>query len=290
MSELNGDVVVVTGAATGIGRALALEASRRGAVVVAADINDAADTVLAITQSGGESLAVQVDVADFTSVQRMVDQVLARYGRVNILVNNALAAKGTAPLDKADPQATKALFEVGILGVFHGIRACADSLKEQGAAQRHAYILNVGSEHSLGVPPHVMPLSTYTVSKYAVLGLTDTARRDFAGTGVHVALLAPGWVLTENIRAGMQASSHFAEAVLPYAQEPELVAQMAWDGLLAKRYLIVTNPASKGFALQHARDIVEELALQPAALAAEHGHDMANGDISGCPVAHLFQS
>jgi NAD(P)-dependent dehydrogenase (short-subunit alcohol dehydrogenase family) len=71
---------------------------------------------------------------------------------------------------------------VNVTGVFNGIRAFATDLKAQAAAGRPAHILNVGSEHSLGVPPHVMPISTYTVSKYATLAFTDTARRDFAGT------------------------------------------------------------------------------------------------------------
>jgi NAD(P)-dependent dehydrogenase (short-subunit alcohol dehydrogenase family) len=141
----------------------------------------------------------RLDVSDYAAVEALAHDVRKSYGGTNILVNNAAAGGEPGGLDTADPSAARRLFEVNVTGVFNGIRAFAADLKAQAAAGRPAHILNVGSEHCLGVPPHVMPISTYTVSKYATLAFTDTARRDFAGTGLNVSLLAPAWILTERV-------------------------------------------------------------------------------------------
>src|SRR5262249_44836357 len=142
---------------------------------------------------------VDVDVSDFPSMSALAADVLARFGEINVLVNNAVARGGAGRLDEIDPETVRRVLEVNVGGVFNGIRAFAEGLKASAAAGRPSYILNVGSEHSLGVPPHVPPIGPYTVTKYAALGLTDVARRDFAGTGIGVSLLAPGWVLTDAI-------------------------------------------------------------------------------------------
>jgi NAD(P)-dependent dehydrogenase (short-subunit alcohol dehydrogenase family) len=292
VQDMKDDVVVVTGAGQGLGRHLALEAGRRGARVVVAHRGKNADAVLKeIEDLGAEAVGHQVDVADYESVVGLAEFVAAKYGHVNVLVNNAARAAGAGPLDTADPADTRAMFEVGILGVFHGIRAFADQLKTAGAAGKHAFILNIGSEHSLGVPPHVSPISTYTVSKYTTLAFTDVARRDFTGTGVSVTLSAPGWIRTEKVDDIVRTSSAAAAAIEPYLQEPELVARLSFDAMLAGRHVVVTNPASREFAAVRLRELTEEIARVPQDAPAEvvHEHD-GRGDISKCPVGHLFGS
>lgn len=143
--------------------------------------------------------------------------------------------------------------------MFNGIRAFAADLKAQAEGGNPAHILNVGSEHSLGVPPHVMPISAYTVSKYATLAFTDTARRDFAGTGVNVSLLAPGWILTERVAELTEQSPQAATAIPPLAQDSNAVAQQGLDGLLRNQYIIATNPASRAFAIEYAQAIIGEV-------------------------------
>jgi NAD(P)-dependent dehydrogenase (short-subunit alcohol dehydrogenase family) len=106
----------------------------------------------------------------------------------------------------------------------------------------------------------VMPLSPYTVSKQAGLAITDVTRRDLAGTGVGVSLTAPGWVLTENVSHIIEQSEQFGAAVLPFAQPTELVAKLSFDGLLAGREVIVTNPKSVPFARERAEKLLADYA------------------------------
>jgi NAD(P)-dependent dehydrogenase (short-subunit alcohol dehydrogenase family) len=194
MPELSNTVAVVTGGRVGLGRALALEAARRGATVVIASPSDASSTVAEIQATGATAEWARVDVADYAAVEALARSIRTSYGGTNILVNNAAAGGEPGGLDTADPAADRRLFEVNVAGVFNGIRAFAADLNAEAAAGSPAHILNVGSEHSLGVPPHVMPISTYTVSQIRDPRLHRTARRDFAGTGGNVSLLAPGWV------------------------------------------------------------------------------------------------
>ncbi|MEH0580673.1 MULTISPECIES: SDR family oxidoreductase [Streptomyces] len=259
MPELSNTVVVVTGGRIGLGRALALEAARRGATVVIASQSDAGGTVAEVQATGARAEWIRTDVSDYASVAALAHHVRTTYGGTNILVNNAAAGGDPGRLDTTDPAAARRLFEVNITGVFNGIRAFAADLKAQAAAGAPAHILNVGSEHSLGVPPHVASLSAYTVSKYATLAFTDTARRDFAGTGVNVSLLAPGWVLTERVAELTGASPQAADAILPYAQDSAEVAELGIDGLLRNRYIIATNPASRAFAVEHAQAVISEV-------------------------------
>jgi len=259
MSELKDAVVVITGGGTGVGRGLALEAAHRGAKVLIASISDAGDAVREVRAAGGVAEWFDVDVADYAAMQDLAKHARSTFGEVNVLVNNAIAGGGNGSLLEADPDQVRRVFEVNITGVFNGIRAFAEDLKASAAAGRPAYVLNVGSEHSLGVPPHVPAASPYTVSKYASLALTDVSRRDFAGTGVDVSLLAPGWVLTELVQKFVDQSADFAASVLPYAQTPREVARAAFDGLLQRRYIIVTNPQSVPFAREHAESMLAEL-------------------------------
>lgn len=288
MTDLVGDVVIVTGAATGLGRGLALEAARRGARVVVSDVADGQSVVDDIVAAGGQACFVRADVSDYASMESLVTATVAMFGGVNVLVNNAIRGDGAAPLDLADPAGTKDLIDTGVTGVIYGIRAAAEQLKAAASRGERASIVNVGSEHSLGVPPHVQSISTYTVAKYAVLGITDTARRDFADAGVHVMLLAPGWVRTEKVLAAVSSSYEFAMAVEPYAQSLTPVTDAAWDGVLERRYIVATNPASREFALDHARRVMAEVQRLPAPPEPTlHAHD-GSGDIAKCPVAHIL--
>src|SRR5439155_11955062 len=115
---------------------------------------------------------------------------------------------------------------------------------------------------------------------------TDTARRDLSPLSIGVSLLAPGWVLTENVRRLMDASPDRARAIQPHAEPPEIVAAKAFDGLLAGHAVIATNPASRAFAMAHARDLMAEVQRLPL-MTDEHHSQAGMGQHSGrCPFSH----
>lgn len=261
--NLDGDVVLVTGGAAGVGKALALEAARRGANVVLADIADAEPTVAELRALGGSAEWIRTDMRNFADAEAAVSFAQDRFGRLNVLCNNAGMGVGGG-LHEVDPEQAKAVLDLNVLGLFHGIRAAAAALIASAAAGQSAYLLNTGSEHSLGVPPYVTPISIYTASKYAALGLTDTARRDLGPLGVSVSLLAPGWVLTENVQNFIKASPEFAAAVSPYAQKASTVARLAFDGLLAGRHVILTNGASQEFARERLAALSRDIDALPS--------------------------
>jgi len=287
VTDLRDALTVVTGGGTGVGLGLALEAARRGSRVVIASISDAGAAVEQLRAAGAEADWFQVDVSNRERVLELAAFTREKYGPVNVLINNAAGGDSAGSIIDNDPEGIQRALNINVLGYVWTIQAFADDLRSNAAKGAPAYILNVGSEHSLGVPPHVMPLSAYTVTKQAGLAITEVVRRDLAGTGIGVALVAPGWVLTEQVSGIISASEEFAAAVTPYAQETSEVARIAFDGLLSGRELIVTNPKSVPFARDRAHRILGDLSWAEHREEAAEGwvHD-GTGDISKCPVVH----
>ena len=116
---LKGQTIIITGAATGIGQAFALGCSAQGANVVVADMNSADETVGRIQQLGGSAIAVKVDVSDDASVTAMANEALARYGRIDGLVNNAAYFREVklTEFEQIDPQIWDRIFSVNVKGV-----------------------------------------------------------------------------------------------------------------------------------------------------------------------------
>jgi NAD(P)-dependent dehydrogenase (short-subunit alcohol dehydrogenase family) len=288
MTSLRDSVVVVTGGATGIGLALAREAVRRDAHVMLLDISDLEAAVSELEALGGRVDAMITDVTDSDAVRRAAAHTLERFGEVNVVCNNAgLGVAGR--LHETDPAEAARILRINVEGQFNVIHAFAPALLASAAAGAPSYLLNTGSEHSLGVPPYVPPISVYTVSKYAVLGLTMTAHRDLGPDGVGVSLLAPGWTRTENIQALIEADAQLAAVITPYAQEPGEVAVLAFDGLLAGTRVIATNPHTRAFAMEHARSLMIDIQNLPVvADPSGHSHD-GSGDNNDCPVVGARQ-
>ena len=282
MKDLHNAVVVVTGGATGIGLALTREAISRGAKVMIADIDDSRSAVEELRAMGGDVATTMADVSKAEDVRRLAIETVEKFGEVNVVCNNAaFAAPGT--LLDADLESASRSIRVNVEGGINIAHVFAPILCDAAAAGRPAFLLNTGSEHSLGVPPHVAPYSVYTTTKFATLGLTLTAHRDLAPFGVVVSMLAPGWTLTEKVRAAVEADTEVAAAILPFAQESSIVASKAFDGLLAGTRVIATNPFSRAFAMEHARALMIDVQELPVVEApGEHAHDGA-GDAGLCP-------
>ncbi|MBF6472466.1 SDR family oxidoreductase [Nocardia abscessus] len=274
-TSLDGQTALVTGAATGVGKAIATELARRGAFVVVSDIDDDGGQKAAadINGSGGRATYVHADVTSSTDLAGLMKAAGIAQDGLNIVVANVMGGGAYGAIWDTDPETARRTFDIMVFGVYNVIREFAPALTATSRSGSPARLLVVGSEHSLGVPPHVFPASVYTTSKYASLGLVDTARRDFAATGVSVTLLAPSWVRTEKLLELIRSSRELAEAIEPNAQDADEVGRRAVDGLLRGDYITATNPVTQEFALEHARQVTASIQV----------HD-GTGDIAKCPV------
>ncbi len=184
-------VAIVTGAASGIGRALAAALAARGDTVLVADVAaDAAKTTAErLTARGpGEARAAELDVRDAAAVQALVTSAYEEYGRLDLLVNNAgIAVGGT--VDELSLDHWNRTIDVNLRGVVHGVHAAYPRMKRRRSGQ----ILNTASLAGLTEPPMMAP---YVATKHAVVGLSLSLRAEAAPHGVRVSVLCPGFVDT----------------------------------------------------------------------------------------------
>jgi NAD(P)-dependent dehydrogenase (short-subunit alcohol dehydrogenase family) len=192
---LAGRTIVVTGAATGIGQAFAIGAASQGANVVVADMHTADETVAAVEAAGGKALAVRVDVADNESVQAMAAQALARFGRIDGLVNNAAYFREVklTPFEELDPAQWDRIFAVNVKGVWQCCKAVMPAMR----AQKSGAIVNIASVVALADQPGYLH---YVASKGAVLSMTKGLAKECGTHGVRVNVIAPGFVITDATR------------------------------------------------------------------------------------------
>jgi NAD(P)-dependent dehydrogenase (short-subunit alcohol dehydrogenase family) len=185
-------VVIVTGAARGIGREYAVTLAREGASVVICDVNDCAETADLVRQAGGQALACQVDVASAASTAAMVQQAVEKFQRLDGLVNNA-ALYGTLKggrFDTIDEDEWDSAFAVNVKGVWNCCKAAVAPMRKSGGGS----IVNITSlAATYGMPFRLH----YTTSKAAVIGLTRGLARELGRDLIRVNAVAPAAVLTE---------------------------------------------------------------------------------------------
>lgn len=186
---------VITGAASGIGAALADYLAARGTHVILADIDaDRAETVAsAIRAKGGTATACSVDHADRSSIEALAGFAKAELESIDLVVANAGVGAG-GPLWSTPQRNIDWVMAVNLMGPIWMAQAFVPLLIEADRPSRFAL---TGSEHSLGLPARGGQASIYTVSKHAVLGVAETLRRDLAETQVEVSIICPAVVLTE---------------------------------------------------------------------------------------------
>ena len=191
-SKLQGQVVLITGAASGIGAATALEVRARGGVPVLLDC-DAEPLARVAKQCGAGTLALVADVTRLAAMQEAVAQVLAQLGHIDVVFANAgVAAFG--PLAHVDPDAWKRCVEVNLFGVFNTVRAALPSIMRQ-----RGYVLINASVSSFAHPP---VMSAYAASKSAVEAMGNSWRIELAAHKVDVGLVHAGWVSTPLVTEG----------------------------------------------------------------------------------------
>ena len=215
---------IVTGAASGMGRAIGELLAEEGARVAACDRNEAgvAEVVAGISAAGGQARAFALDVADAAAIEPVVADAAAQLGGIGILVNNA-GISLPAPIDGPDYDAAWDLtLAVNLTGYVRMVRACLPHLLADGAGR----IVNIASTEGLGATPYLSP---YTASKHGVVGLTKSLAAELGARGVTVNCVCPG-----PINTGMtapipdDAKTKFAHRRVPLRRygEPREVAQM----------------------------------------------------------------
>lgn len=265
MMDLHGRVAVVTGGASGIGRAMAECFARERARVVVADIDEAglASTVDSIKARGAEALGVRTDVTDLASVQALAAAAFKAFGAVNVLCNNAGVALWGG-LESATHRDWQWVLGVNLWGVIHGIEAFVPGMiasKEPGHIVNTASMAGLIATRGLGV---------YNTSKYAVVGLSETLAKDLRPYHIGVSVLCPMGVATQ-IRASdrnrpSELSNEAASAVEPVelmgrTLPPAVVAEMVLSAIRANRLYVITHEEGLE-ALRRRHERLEQAVLE----------------------------
>lgn len=263
MKDFQGKVAVVTGAASGIGRALAEKSAQLGMKVALADVEAAAlkQAEEEMKAAGADVLAVQTDVSKAEDVEALAQKAFDTYGAVHLLFNNAGVGAGTTVWESslADWQW---VLGVNLWGVIHGIHYFVPRMLAQGS---EGYIVNTASSAGLIASSG---LGIYKVTKHGVVTLSETLALELAqrGANIKVSVLCPEWVNTRimeaerNRPAALQnpaqeqspevaAAIEFLRQVVQTAIPPSQVADTVFDAIREDKFYILTHPTTK-FAVQ----------------------------------------
>ena len=185
------EVAFVTGAAQGIGEAIARRLAKDGFAVAVADMNtDKAQAVAdSINQSGGRAMAVTLDVTDRVQVRSAVEKTVTTLGDFNVIVNNA-GLGPTTPIETITPELFDKVYHVNVAGTIWGMQAAVQAFRDRGHAGK---IINATSQAGVVGNPNLM---LYSSTKFAIRGLTQVAARDLAKEGITANAYAPGIVKT----------------------------------------------------------------------------------------------
>jgi len=228
--EVKNKITIVTGGGSGIGAATAKLFAQHGAKVVVADINleSATETVAAITKAGGEAIALKTNVAKHEQVQEMVQQTVAHFGQLNVLVNNAglgpkeMKKTGDYELDDWD-----IVIKVNQTGVFYGMKYALQQMMKQGGG----VIVNIAS--LAGLKASVNNIS-YAASKFAVVGMTKAAALEYASKNIRINAVCPGYTesaLLDQLLAARPDMETILKAHIPmrrFGQPEEIAEAVVW--------------------------------------------------------------
>jgi NAD(P)-dependent dehydrogenase (short-subunit alcohol dehydrogenase family) len=246
LTSLKDRIAVVTGGASGIGRALALLFAREGAHVVVADLDEAgmAETVAGVVQAGRRGLAVKTDVSHLADVQALADRAFAELGAVHVVCNNAGVALWGG-LESVSHQDWEWAMGVNLWGVIHGVEAFVPRMVAQ---KQPGHVVNTASMAGLIAS---QGLGVYNTTKYAVVGLAETLQKDLRGHDIGVSVLCPMGVNTRirqsernrpaTLRNATAAREGTAVELIGRYLPPEHVAERVLRAIYANRLYVITH-------------------------------------------------
>lgn len=275
MKEFRGKVAVITGAASGIGRALAERCVREGMKTVLADVEqdtlDQAETEL--RAKGGAVLAVRTDVAKAAEVEALARQTLDAFGAIHLLFNNAGVIGSGAAIWENTQVDWEWVLGVNLWGVIHGVRVFTPIMLAQNV---DCHIVNTASMAGVTAGPG---MGVYRASKHAAVSISETLYLDLAqrGAKIKVSVLCPGWVNTRimdaarNRPAELQNQPHQAHAdaqaealeqtfrqTVRMGMSPQQMAEIVFDAIRDERLYIVTHPDWKPMLQTRMMNILQE--------------------------------
>jgi NAD(P)-dependent dehydrogenase (short-subunit alcohol dehydrogenase family) len=267
MREFAGKVAVVTGAASGIGRALAQRFARERMKIVLADVEPTALATAAreLTDAGAETLAVPTDVSRAEDVDALARRTLERFGGAHVLCNNAGVALA-APIWEHTLEDWRWLLGVNLWGVVHGVRTFVPLMLE---AKTPGHVVNTASVAGLTSAPG---LGAYNVSKHAVVTLSETLAKDLelAGAPIKVSVLCPGFVNTRILDSARNRPADLGSererpselegvvrSLIAAGMPPAEVASHVVRAIEEERFYVLTHPDFMAQVKERCQDIVE---------------------------------
>jgi NAD(P)-dependent dehydrogenase (short-subunit alcohol dehydrogenase family) len=265
--ELKGRVAVVTGAASGIGRAMSERFAAAGMHLVLADIEaePLAEVAGALRGQGCEVEAERLDVRDSAALEALSQRCFSRFGGAHVLCNNAGVASG-GPVWEISEQDWDWVIGVNLVAMVHGIRAFVPKMIASGDP---GHIVNTASIAGLTCPAFMSP---YTVTKHAVVALSDTLKSDLAlsDAPIGVSVLCPGWVRTrihesdrnhpagETIDAGEELAvmRELVDGFIAGGIDPAVVAEQVHDAVVNGRFWIRTHPEMEPMVAKRCEAII----------------------------------
>jgi NAD(P)-dependent dehydrogenase (short-subunit alcohol dehydrogenase family) len=271
MTEFKDKVAVITGAASGIGRALADRCVQEAMHVVLADVEAEAlkQTEADLKACGASVLAVRADVSQARDVEALAQKTLDAFGAVHLLCNNAGVAGTPAPAWASTLAEWEWVMGANLWGVIHGVRIFVPIMLAQGT---ECHIVNTASMAGLISCPG---LAAYKVTKHGVVALSETLHHELAerGARVKVSVLCPGVVNTRIMESARNCPGHVPATVpdpasragwdvlrqlVPAGMPPAQVADVVFDALLKDRFYILTHPEGKEAVRTRMEDILQE--------------------------------